>query len=117
MNAQPARHIVEIASDAVRAIYRGAVPLRALIEGGDATGNVFVGFPGELQIAPGSPVVVHAGLNLPPAVRETAKADGCRIIRDYDNPRGLLAQRDATAGRIAQLVGKFEQELAETWTP
>jgi hypothetical protein len=96
-------------------MYRFAVPFRALIESGVATGNVCFGPSPNPQLTPGSPLLVQAQQGLAPGIVTTAKKNQCRFVLDVDDLAWLIADRNTVYQQLhdADLVTASTEPLAD----
>jgi hypothetical protein len=113
IHAEIVRHITAVASDAVSALYRFTIPIRALIEQGTATRNVSIGLAHIPHVMPGSTLLLQGQLTLPGAVVVTAKENHCRLVRDFDELPWSPSGDDQNASAISPaLTTALDQQIA-----
>jgi hypothetical protein len=109
----PACHITAIASDAISGMYRFTIPIRAIIDRGAATGNVYVGSAQALEVTPGSPLLLQRHMMLPPHIIALAKQHGCRLVHDFDDLLWAIpADNPNSANFTPELQAAMDVQLA-----
>ena len=115
MHAQAGPHILAIAGDAQRGMYRFTLPMRALIERGSAVGNVVVA-PAQIpKVRRGSALLLQGSIALAPAIIATAKKSSCYLVQDVDDPLWTTMTSDAVdlQLRCADVITVSNEPLAE----
>jgi len=106
-------HITAIASDAISGRNRFTVALRALVERGLATGNVYLASEQNLELVPSAPILLQRQLTLPPAALAALKSSNCRLVHDIDDLLWAIPAGHPDAARFTlPVVAAMEEQLA-----
>lgn len=113
MSGVPDCHITAIASDAISGMYRFTIPIRAIVERGVATGNIYLGASQQLEVTPGSPLLLQRHITLPPHVIALAKQHGCRLVHDFDDLLWAIPADNPNAATFTpELLAAMDAQLA-----